>query len=116
MFESKGTFIVPAGAVEEDQLMETALEGGADDVQLDQDTYEVTCQPSEFTQVKQALAEADVTVETSEVQKVPSNTIAVDGDSAKKVLNLMEALEDHDDVQKVWANFDITDEVMASME
>jgi YebC/PmpR family DNA-binding regulatory protein len=116
MFESKGTFVVAASGVEEDQLMETALEGGADDVQLDQDTYEVTCQPSEFTQVKQALAEADVAVETSEIQKVPSNTIAVDGDSAKKVLNLMEALEDHDDVQKVWANFDITDEVMASME
>ena len=116
MFDSRGTFIVPASHVEEDQLMETALEGGADDVELDEDTYEVTCQPSEFTQVKQALADAGLAVETSEVRKVPCNTIAVDGDSAKKVLNLMEALEDHDDVQKVWANFDITDEVMASME
>lgn len=116
MFEPQGTFLVPAEGVEEDQLMELALEAGADDVQLDEDAYEITCQPANFSQVKDALAQAEITVEASEVQKVPSNTIAVSGDDARKVMNLMENLEEHDDVQKVWANFEVTDEMLAAME
>jgi YebC/PmpR family DNA-binding regulatory protein len=115
MFEPKGTFLVQADGVEEEQLMEIALEAGADDVELDDDAYEISCQPSQFTQVKEALADQGVKVEASEIQKIPANTIAVQGDDARKVMNLMDTLEEHDDVQKVWANFEASDEMIAAM-
>ncbi|MFP4354667.1 MAG: YebC/PmpR family DNA-binding transcriptional regulator [Phycisphaerae bacterium] len=117
MFEAKGIFVIPAETADEDTLMELALESGADDVTRDEDgDFEIRCQPSSFTAVKQALAEKGIETESAQVQKLPGNTIACDAETAAKVLKLEEGLEDHDDVQKVWANFEISDDVMAQMQ
>jgi len=113
MFEQKGTFVVPAENTDEDTLLEIALEAGADDVRREEDLFEVTCQPAAFRDVKQALADKGVEAVSAEVAMVPANTVTVEGDNARKVMSLMEALEDQDDVQNVYANFDVPDEVMA---
>jgi YebC/PmpR family DNA-binding regulatory protein len=115
MFEQKGTFVVPSENTDEDPLLEIALEAGADDVRREEDLFEVTCQPAAFRDVKQALADKGVETISAEVAMVPSNTVTVEGDTARKVMSLMEALEDHDDVQNVCANFDVPDEVMAEV-
>ncbi len=116
MFEQKGTFVVSADKADEDTLMEVALESGADDVQRDGDVFEILCSPSAFSATKEALESAGIEPDAAELAMVPNNTIAVEGDQARKVLRLMEALEDHDDVQKVHANFDLPEEVLAEME
>ncbi len=115
MFEQKGVFTVEAQGADEDALMEVALEGGADDVRRDGDVFEITCAPSAFGDVRDALLAAEIATSSAELAMVPNNTVEVGGDDAKKVLRLMEALEDHDDVQKVFANFDIPDEVLAEI-
>ncbi|HUS91029.1 MAG TPA: YebC/PmpR family DNA-binding transcriptional regulator [Phycisphaerae bacterium] len=116
MFEKKGTFVVSAEAADEDTLMEIALEAGADDVELDGEVFEIVCQPNAFSAVKQALAGRNIETIAGEVAMVPANTVPVEGDQAKQVLRHIEALEDHDDVQHVYANFDMPDEVMAEAE
>jgi len=113
MFEKKGTFVVSAEVADEDTLMEIALDVGADDVTAEGDLFEIVCQPGVFSDVKQALAEREIETIAAEIAMVPTNTVRVDGDHAKQVLRHMEALEDHDDVQHVYANFDMPDEVMA---
>ncbi|HUT01361.1 MAG TPA: YebC/PmpR family DNA-binding transcriptional regulator [Phycisphaerae bacterium] len=113
MFEKKGTFVVSAEAADEDTLMEIALEAGADDVTSDGNLFEIICQPSAFSDVKQALADRQLETITAEVAMVPKNTVAVEGQQAQQVLRLLEALEDHDDVQNVYANFDMPEEVLA---
>jgi YebC/PmpR family DNA-binding regulatory protein len=113
MFEKKGTFVVSSEASDEDTLMEIALEAGADDVTAEGDLFEIVCQPGTFSDVKQSLADRSVETIAAEVAMVPTNTVTVAGDQARKVLRLMEELEDHDDVQNVYANFDMPDEVMA---
>lgn len=113
MFEKKGTFTIDAKVADEDTLMEIALEAGADDVQRDGDAFEITCSPAAFVELKQALAQAEIPTLTATIGQVPQNMIAIDdADQAKRILKLMDALEDHDDVQQVYANFDIADEVM----
>jgi len=117
MFEKKGTFIVPADTADEDTLMEVALESGADDVTTEGDLFEIVCQPGAFSDVKEALAERGIEPITAEVAMVPKSTVRVEADQeARQVVRLMEALEDHEDVQNVYANFDIPEEMMAEAE
>ncbi|MBN1912729.1 MAG: YebC/PmpR family DNA-binding transcriptional regulator [Pirellulales bacterium] len=116
MFDSKGLFLIPVTAVDEDRLMEVALEAGADDVQTVGKTFEVTCDPNVFRDVSKALTDAGIEPEVKEVTLIPQNTVDLDADAARKVLKLMERLDDHDDVQTVSANFNIPDDVMAEIE
>lgn len=115
MFEKKGLFLIPDDAVDEDTLMEIALEAGADDVQPSGGKYEVTCEPGAYQAVSQALAEASVKPDVNEITLIPKDTVDLDASTARKVLKLMERLDDHDDVQNVSSNFNIPDDVMAEI-
>ncbi|MFA6132987.1 MAG: YebC/PmpR family DNA-binding transcriptional regulator [Phycisphaerae bacterium] len=112
MFQQKGTFVVAADAADEETLMEVALEAGADDVQADGDAFQVTCAPVAFGKVKAALAAKKIPTISAQIAMVPTTTIAVPEDKAQQVLTLMENLEDHEDVQNVYANFDIADDIL----
>ena len=114
MFESKGLFLIPAGAVDEDKLMELALEAGAEDVHATDDgKFEVICDPTLFREVQKALAHAEIKPEASQITRIAKNTgrhsIARNG---PKILKLIERLDDHDDVQNVSSNFNIPEAVM----
>jgi len=115
MFDSKGLFLVPVEAADEETLMELALEAGADDVKEDADNFEITCDPTVYHDVAKALADAEIRTEVSQIARVPKNTVDLDAAGARKVLKLMELLDDHDDVQNVSANFNIPDDVMAEI-
>ena len=114
MFEPRGVVVVD-GSVSEDDVFLIAADAGAEDVRSSGDTIEVITPPDSFRAVREALEKAGISVETSELTQVPKNTVALEGSDAKKVLNLIDALEDLDDVQDVYANFDIPDEVLASV-
>jgi YebC/PmpR family DNA-binding regulatory protein len=116
LFERKGVFLIPLAAADEDQLMEIALEAGADDVQRLEDKFEVTCNPSNFTAVSEALSAAKITPESAQISRIPTNTVEVtDVETARRVLALVEELDNHDDVQSVSANFSIPDEALAQI-
>jgi YebC/PmpR family DNA-binding regulatory protein len=116
LFERKGLVRVPQASCSEDRLMEIALEAGADDVKLAGDRWEVTCEPAVMAAVADAVRQAGLEVDASEIVRIPTNTVAVDDvETARKVLDLMERLDDHDDVQSVAANFSIPDEAMAQL-
>jgi YebC/PmpR family DNA-binding regulatory protein len=117
-FERKGVVEVPkASAPAEDDLLLVALDAGADDVADDGDTWRVTCDPSTLSAVRAALDEASVAVDSADVTMVPSVTVALDNaEDARRVLRLIDALDDQDDVQDVYANFDIPDEVLQTLE
>ena len=116
MFERKGLFVIPADKTDEDKLMEIALEAGADDVKQVGDKFEVVSDANLFAKVSDALKAAGIEPESSQLTRIPANTVNVDDpDTARKVLNLMEALDNHDDVQSVSANFNIPDEAMAQI-
>jgi YebC/PmpR family DNA-binding regulatory protein len=115
-FERKGVVLVPK-SVTEDDLMLVALEAGAEDISDTGESWQVTTPPSDLPAVKGALDEAGLPVESAEVTMLPSTTIALDNESdAKKVLHLVDLLEDHDDVQNVYANFDIPDSILELVE
>jgi YebC/PmpR family DNA-binding regulatory protein len=116
LFERKGVVRLPQSACDEDRLMEVALDAGAEDVKLAGDRWEVTCEPAAMAAVVDALGKAGLDVEANEIVRIPTNTVDVeDVDTARQVLNLMERLDDHDDVQSVSANFSIPDEAMAQL-
>jgi YebC/PmpR family DNA-binding regulatory protein len=115
MFDRKGVTLVPRDQVEEEALMELALEAGADDVRPEGEYYEVIAEPDAFMAVCAALEAADIATESTEFTRLPKDTVEVAGDDARRVLKLMEALDDHDDVQNVSANFNIPDEVLAEL-
>ena len=96
--------------------MEIALDAGSDDVTSEGDLFEIVCQVSAFSAVKQALSERGIEPDAAEIAMIPKNTVTVEADKARQVLNLMEALEEHEDVQNAYANFDIPDEIMAEVE
>jgi YebC/PmpR family DNA-binding regulatory protein len=113
MFEKKGLFLVSAAKYDEDTVMEAALEAGADDVRQDGDQFEVTCPPEAFDDVKAALAAAGIETDVAEVSLMPGNTVDVDDPAtARKILKLMERLDDHDDVQNVSSNFNMAESIM----
>ena len=116
IFEPQGVITIDGdNAPGEEALMEICLEAGADDVALDDGVWTITTAPTEFLTVKEALDAKEIEVATAELTQSPSNTVDVTGDDVQKVLNLMEALEDNDDVQKVYANFDISEEELAKI-
>lgn len=114
MFTKKGILHVPAGLAEE-ALIEIALEAGADDVTANPDGFEVTCPPTTLETVKKGLTDKGVTVTRAEFSMIPANTVTLDAEAAGKVMRLIENLEENEDVQNVYANFDIPDEVMAQL-
>lgn len=116
MFEKKGLFLIPIDKADEDRLMEIALEAGADDVSPSGQNFEITCRPESYQTVKEALAAAGIEPEVAELSLIPKNTVDIeDAETARKVLKLMERLDDHDDVQSVSANFNIPDSIMAEI-
>lgn len=115
MFQQKGTFVIDTSAVEEDALMDIALEAGADDVTTEGEFYEVTCEPANFGAIRNALADADIATTSAEIAMVADNLLPLDADTARKAVSLMETIEDHDDVQKVFTNFDIPDELVQEL-
>jgi len=116
IFEKKGVFSVAKGAIEEDKLMDIVLEAGAEDMVTEDESYEIQCVPAEFEKVKKALDDNKIKPDASEITMVPKNTISLTGEDAKHIIALVEALEDHEDVQNVYANFDIPDDVLKSIE
>jgi YebC/PmpR family DNA-binding regulatory protein len=115
MFERKGLFTILTSAIDEEQLFETALEAGADDVAQEGEFFEVTCSPDVFQTVTEALGKAKVPTESADVTQIATQTVDLNATAAKRVLRLMDELEDNDDVQNVTANFSISDEVMAEL-
>ena len=114
-FERKGYFAIEKGAVGEDKLMEVVLEAGADDLQTDDaDAYEVFTSPENFEQVRQALEKNDIAPTEAKLGQMPQNYIKLDENKSKSMMRLLEMLDDHDDVQNVWSNFDIPEELMES--
>lgn len=112
MFTKKGYMAVAKDKVKEDQLMDIVLEAGAEDLKSEGDAYEITCAVSSFEAVKSALEAKKIPMQTAEITMLPNSTVKVEGEAAKQVLSLMEELEEHEDVQAVYANFDIPDEVL----
>jgi len=112
LFSKKGFVSVEKEKANEDELMELALEAGAEDFKAEGDNYEITCDPGVFEAVRDAIKGKNIEMVTQEVTMIPSTTIKVQGQDAKQILALMEALEEHEDVQNVYANFDISDEDM----
>jgi len=112
MFDKKGYLVVEKSAVDEEQLMETALEAGAEDVREDGDNFEVITAPEDFEAVKEAMDNASITTLDAEVTMLPQNMTPVDGDDAEKLIRLIDALDDCDDVQKVYTNADLPDDIM----
>ncbi|MDI6767444.1 MAG: YebC/PmpR family DNA-binding transcriptional regulator [Bacteroidota bacterium] len=115
MFHRKGIMRILKTALNEDDMMNLALESGADDMKTEDDVYEIFTTPENFETVKQALEAKNIKMEEAEIQMVPENTVKVDGKDAEHVLKLMEALEEHEDVQHVYANFDIDEKILASI-
>jgi len=115
MFDKRGVIVVEKSAADENRLMEIALDAGADDVREEGDDWEVVTDPTAFEAVRSGLETAGIAPLSAEVTMVPQNTVPVDGSDAKQVLRLIEALEDHDDVQAVYANFDIPEAVFAEV-
>jgi len=116
MFEQKGFIAVNKSEMGEDKLFELALEAGAEDMKTTEDRYEITASLENFETVRKTLEDRGVNMEVSELTRIPQNTVPIDEKHSRQVLRLMDALDDHDDVQKVYANFDIPDEVMAVLE
>ncbi len=112
MFDRLGLIAVDRAKAKEDDVLTAALDAGADDVRTAGEVYEVVTSPEQFFKVKQALEKARLPIVSAEITLVPKSTVRVEGKDAQHVLQLMEALEDHDDVQHVYANFDIPDEIL----
>lgn len=116
MFKKKGVICVAADKADEDELMDLALGAGADDMESADGMYEITCDPSAYDALVKALQDKEIPTEVSELSMVPDNSIEVtDKDTARKILNLMDALDDHEDVQNVSANFDMADGLVDDM-
>jgi YebC/PmpR family DNA-binding regulatory protein len=114
-FNARGVILIESSKVSEDRIMEIALEAGADDIVESGGAWEVTCEPSQLMQVKDAITEAGIETDSAELTMIPMTTIACDEAAAAKIMRLVDALEDHDDVQKVYHNAEIDDEVMAKL-
>ncbi len=116
LFDRKGVFSVPAAGMDEDTLMGIALDAGADDLKRSGITFEITCDPTAFNKVQEALQKNNVPTEVSEITQLGKVPVDVDLEAARKVMRLVETLDDHDDVQHVYTNLNLTDEVVAELE
>ncbi|MFY9588969.1 MAG: YebC/PmpR family DNA-binding transcriptional regulator [Actinomycetota bacterium] len=115
MFDKRGVILVEKAGADEDKIMEIALESGADDIRDADGAWEIVTEPGAFEAVRNAIEGAGLTPTSAEVTMVPQNTVPVDESNAKSVLKLVDGLEDHDDVQAVYANFDIPESVLAEV-
>lgn len=111
MFERKGEITMPLNGMSEDEVMEIALEAGAEDLAIEEDIAFITCLPEDLETVKSALEEKNMAIEQAEIAMVAQNTVKVDVKNTEKLIKLVEVLEDHDDVQNVYSNFDLDEEV-----
>jgi YebC/PmpR family DNA-binding regulatory protein len=116
LFSRKGQIVVEKGKVDEDKLLSVALDAGADDMSDDGSAFEIVCAPEQFEAVRDAVKGIGVSPAAAAIAMVPQNYIKLVGKEAQQMLKLMEAIEDHDDVQHVWANFDVEEkEIEASL-
>jgi YebC/PmpR family DNA-binding regulatory protein len=116
-FHKKGLITVAANAADENDLMEIALANGAEDFQNTGSIYEITCEQSAYEKLKKAIEVKNIPIQVAEISMIPQNTIPItDAESARKILSLMEELEEHDDIQNVYANFDIPDDIIAKVQ
>ena len=116
IFEQKGLMVFEKDKVDEEELFDSALEAGAEDVREEETEFEVITAPSDFESVKQAIDDAGFSYSLAEVTKIPQNTVKVEGKKAQQTMNLMQSIEDHDDVSHVYANCDIPDDVMEALD
>ncbi|HWH79269.1 MAG TPA: YebC/PmpR family DNA-binding transcriptional regulator, partial [Candidatus Binatus sp.] len=116
MFEKKGLISVEKSQADEDRLMSIALDAGAEDVRDEDEIFEIVTQPEDFAAIKERLDQEKIAVASAQVTLVPKNTVDVDAKHVEQILKLSEELEDHDDVQSVSANFNISDELMAKVQ
>ncbi len=112
MFQRKGLIVIAADQTDEETIFELALEAGADDVRREGNKFEIICDPDAFSDVCQAVDKAGIETEIQQIARLPQDTIDLDATTARKVLQMMEQLDDHDDVQNVSANFNIPDEII----
>jgi YebC/PmpR family DNA-binding regulatory protein len=112
MFSKRGLFAVPASQADEDRLTEIGIEAGVDDITADGDVFELKCAPADFSTVRQALVDADIVPESAELSMEASSTVTVAGGNAEKLMKLLEELEEHDDVQNVYGNYEIPEAEM----
>jgi YebC/PmpR family DNA-binding regulatory protein len=115
IFEKKGLIVIENDKVDEEQLLDLALEAGAEDVREEETEFEVISDPSDFESVKAAIDGAELSYTLAEITMIPKNTVKLEGKKAQQMLSLMQALEDNDDVSHVYANFDISDEVLEAL-
>jgi YebC/PmpR family DNA-binding regulatory protein len=115
-FERRGVVVVPAEGVDEDELFLAAADAGAEDLEQDGDVFQVTSAPDALAAVRQAIERAGFTIDSAELMMVPKTTVAVEDEAkAKQVMRLIDTLEDNDDVQEVFANFDIPEQVLEAV-
>ncbi|MFQ3610354.1 MAG: YebC/PmpR family DNA-binding transcriptional regulator [Fimbriimonadales bacterium] len=114
-FKRQGVITVPCEAIGEEALLDLALEAGAEDVQTEEEFYRVITAVEDFHRVRETLVEQGVPIAEAQLELTPTTTVRVESETASKLMRLMEVLEDHDDVQNVYANFDIPDEVLATL-
>ncbi|MCP4156808.1 MAG: YebC/PmpR family DNA-binding transcriptional regulator, partial [bacterium] len=110
MFSRSGMILVAKDVIEEDELMELVLENGAEDMKTEEEHYEVVTSPEDFHKVVEALKEKELPTLSAEIEKIPSTSVKLEGKHAEQMLKLTEKIEELDDVQDVWSNFDISEE------
>ena len=115
LFNKKGFILVDKSSIDEEKLMNIVLEAGAEDMKSEEKNYEIISAPQDLEQVKTALKDNSIEWQVAELTQIPSSTVKLTGSSAKQILTLVETLEEHDDVQAVYANFDIPDEIMEEL-
>ena len=115
IFEKKGLIVFERDSVEEERLLELALDAGAEDIKEEETQFEILTDPSDFESVKKAFDGEGLSYTVAEVSMIPQNTVSLEGRDAERMLNLIEILEEHDDINHVYANFDIPDEVMEAL-
>lgn len=116
MFKRKGQFFVDSQGRSEDELMEIVLDAGAEDLRRSGDSFEILCDPAAFVSVSAALADKGIETTQADLAQVPDNLVAVDDDAGKKILRMLDSLDDHDDVQNVFSNADIPDHLLTGDE
>lgn len=114
-FNQKGVIVVPAEKADEEKILEIAMEAGADDVDSSQHIHEIMCSPEAFEAVRKAVAEAEIEIQSADLSMVADNLISLDLNAARKVMRLIDALDEHDDVDAVYSNSDIPDDVVAQL-
>jgi len=115
MFQKKGVITVDAGEIEEDKLMTLVLDAGCDDLQVEDGKYEIDCETKDYNNIKKVLQDEGIKIESAEISWIPSTSIDLDEAKGRKIISLMEKLENHDDVQNVYANFSLPKDLLAEL-